>query len=55
LNEYPNDDTFPGIWIIGKYILERNIDRSLEFSTGKWLLEQNEEELAIKVRNKFFT
>ncbi len=49
MKEYPHDDTFPGIWIIGKYILERNIDRSLEFSVGKWLLEQNEEELAIKV------
>ncbi|CAF4706598.1 unnamed protein product, partial [Rotaria sp. Silwood2] len=48
-NEYSNDDTFPGIWIIAKYILERNIDRSLEFSTATWLLEQNEEELALKI------
>ncbi|CAF1135967.1 unnamed protein product [Adineta steineri] len=50
LKEYPNDDdTFPGIWVIAKYILERNIDRSVEFSIAKWLLEQNEEELAIKI------
>ncbi|CAF1402883.1 unnamed protein product [Rotaria sp. Silwood1] len=49
LNEYSNDDTFPGIWIIAQYILERNLDRSFEFSVAKWLLEQNEEELAIKI------
>ncbi|CAF2787179.1 unnamed protein product [Rotaria sp. Silwood2] len=49
LNEYSNDETFPGIWIIAKYILERNLSRSLEFSVAKWLLEQNEEELAIKI------
>ncbi|CAF4014251.1 unnamed protein product [Rotaria magnacalcarata] len=49
LKEYSNDDTFPGIWIIGKYILERNLDRSWEFSIAKWLLEQNEEELAVKI------
>ena len=54
MNEYPNDETFPGIWIIAKYILERDIDRSFEFSVAQWLLEQNEEELAIKVRFKFF-
>jgi hypothetical protein len=52
LNEYSDDETFPGIWIIAKYILERNIDRSVEFSIAKWLLEQHEEELAIKVSKK---
>ena len=35
--------------MIAKYVLERNIDRSLEFSTAEWLLEQTEEELALKV------
>ncbi|CAF3329167.1 unnamed protein product [Rotaria socialis] len=49
LKEYSNDDTFPGTWIIGKYILERNLDRSWEFSIAKWILEQNEEELAVKI------
>ncbi|CAF3361302.1 unnamed protein product [Rotaria socialis] len=48
-NEYSNDDTFPGVWILAKYILERNIDRSLEFSTAAWFLERNEEELALKI------
>ncbi|CAF0936606.1 unnamed protein product [Rotaria sordida] len=48
-NEYSNDETFPGIWIIAKYILERNIDRSLEFSIATWLLERHEEELALKI------
>ncbi|UJR27237.1 hypothetical protein I4U23_008533 [Adineta vaga] len=49
LKEYSYDDTFPGIWIIAQYILERNIDRTIEFSIAKWLLERNEEELAIKI------
>ncbi|CAF0756135.1 unnamed protein product [Adineta ricciae] len=50
LKEYPVDDeTFPGIWIIAKYVLERDIDRAVEFSIAKWLLEQNEEESAIKI------
>ncbi|CAF1199885.1 unnamed protein product [Adineta steineri] len=48
-NEYSNDETFPGIWIIAKYIIERNFDRSLEFSTAEWLLERHEEDLAIKI------
>ncbi|CAF0816535.1 unnamed protein product [Rotaria sordida] len=29
--------------------VELNLDRSLEFSVGKWLLEQHEEELATKI------
>ncbi len=53
MNEYSDDETFPGIWIIAKYILERNMDRSVEFSIAKWLLEQHEEELAIKVSKKY--
>ncbi|CAF4757925.1 unnamed protein product, partial [Rotaria sp. Silwood2] len=32
LDEYSNDNTFPDIWIIAKYI-----DRSLEFSIAPWL------------------
>jgi hypothetical protein len=54
LNEYSNDETFPGVDILAKYILERNINPSLEFSTAEWLLEHNEEELALKVEKKFF-
>lgn len=51
-NEYSNDDTFPGIWIIAKYVLERNLDLSLTFSIAEWLLGHQEEELAIKVLKK---
>lgn len=49
-SEFQNDSTFQGVWIIAKYILERNqIDRTLQFQTAEWLLDQNEEELALKV------
>ena len=52
MNEYPHDETFPGVWIIGKYILERDMDRSLEFGVAKWLFEKDEKELAIKVNGE---
>jgi hypothetical protein len=48
-NDYESDGSFPGVWIIAKYILERNIDRTLEFATADWLLKRNEDELALKV------
>ncbi|CAF0938815.1 unnamed protein product [Adineta ricciae] len=48
-NEYSHDETFPGVWILAKYIMEKDIDRSVAFSTAEWLLEQHEEELALKI------
>lgn len=48
-NDYETDETFPGAWFIAKYVLERDMDRSLEFSTAEWLLEHDHEELALKV------
>ncbi|UJR21964.1 hypothetical protein I4U23_025032 [Adineta vaga] len=48
-NEYSYDETFPGVSVIAKYVIEKTMDRAVAFSTAEWFLIQHEEELAVKI------